>query len=77
MEKLTRKDYTVGWLCALAESEMIAAIKMLDEEHKPLSLSPRDSNNYNYGSINGHNVVITCLPYGMPGKVNASIVVGQ
>ena len=74
-EQLTRKDYTVGWLCALAESEFPAAIEMLEKEHQIISLPPGDKNIYAYGSINGHNVAITCLPHGMPGKVAASKLV--
>ena len=45
---------------------------MLDEEHDPLSLPAHDENSYIYGSINGHNVIITCMPPGQPGKVSAS-----
>ncbi|KAF4535885.1 Kinesin light chain [Lasiodiplodia theobromae] len=29
-------------------------------------------NNYQYGSINGHNIVIACMPPGMPGNVSAT-----
>jgi hypothetical protein len=33
--RLTRKDYTVGWVCALPV-ELAAAQEMLDEEHQGL-----------------------------------------
>ena len=69
--RLKREDYTVAWLCALAESELVAATVMLDQEHETLRLdNPQDENTYTYGSINGHNVVIACLPPGQPGKLS-------
>ena len=48
---------------------------MLDEEHDPLSLPAHDENSYTYGTINGHNVVVACMPPGQPGKVSASKLV--
>ena len=48
---------------------------MLDEEHDPLRLPTYDENSYTYGSINGHNVVVACMPLGQPGKVSASKLV--
>ena len=53
----------------------MAATAMLDEEHDPLTLPTDDENSYTYGSINGHNVVIACMPPGQPGKVSASRLV--
>ena len=53
----------------------MAATAMLDEEHDSLSLSTLDENSYTYGSINGHNIVIACMPPGQPGKVSASKLV--
>ncbi|EER44925.1 pfs domain-containing protein [Histoplasma capsulatum H143] len=55
--KLRHEDYTIGWICAL-EVEQTAALEMLDQEHANLSQDPIDSNVYNLGSIEGHNVVI-------------------
>jgi nucleoside phosphorylase len=75
MVLLTRDDYTVGWLCALPLSELVAAKKMLDGEHDPLQLPFEDENTYAYGSINNHNVVIACMPPGLPGKVSAAKLV--
>ena len=71
MTRLTAQAYTVAWLCALPKSELVAATAMLDEEHDPVSLSNHDENSYTYGSIDGHNVVIACMPPGQPGKVSA------
>ena len=74
--QLTCEDYTVGWLSALPQSELVAAMEMLDNEHEA---SPHrnqyDQNMYSFGSINRHNVVIACLPPGVPGKVSAQQLV--
>lgn len=68
--------YTVGWLCALAETELPAAILMLDNEHKPAKVVNMDDGNvYNYGDLNGHNVVIACLAPGHPGGISAQRLV--
>ena len=75
MKRLEAKAYTVAWLCALPLSELVVATAMLDEKHEPLSLSAHDENAYTYGSINDHNVVIACLPPGLPGKVSAAKLV--
>lgn len=48
---------------------------MLDEEHDSLSPPAHDENSYTYGSINGHIVVIACMPSGQLGKVSASKLV--
>lgn len=68
----TRGDYTVAWLCALPKSELVAARAMLDQEHPPLQLPSHDDNTYLFGSINGHNVIVACLPPGQPGTVSAA-----
>lgn len=75
MTRLTPQAYTVAWLCARPLTELVAATEMLDEEHDPLILQASDHNSYTYGSINGHNVVIACMPPGQPGKVSASKLV--
>ena len=69
------RDYTVGWLCALPESEAVAAEMMLDETHPRLPRRHGDRNIYTYGSIGGHNVVIACMPPGQPGPVSAQKLV--
>ncbi|KAK6504341.1 hypothetical protein TWF506_002544 [Arthrobotrys conoides] len=64
--QLSRKDYTIGWLCSLSDSELIAARSMLDVRHKKCELLSDDENLYIYGSISGHNIVIACMPPGIP-----------
>ena len=75
MVLLKASDYTVAWLCALPKSELTAARKMLDEEHQQLAIRWHDENYYFYGAINRHNVVIVCMPPGLPGSVSASNMV--
>ncbi|KAF5606266.1 heterokaryon incompatibility protein het-E-1 [Fusarium pseudocircinatum] len=72
-QSLQYDDYTVGWISALP-LEMTAAQAMLDHAHEPLRQHPQDSNCYEFGSINGHNVVIACLPKAQYGNNNAAIV---
>ncbi|ESZ94731.1 hypothetical protein SBOR_4893 [Sclerotinia borealis F-4128] len=68
-------DYTVGWICALPQTELVVAGAMLDEEHPVLSAAdPGDTNVYLLGKIGSHNVVIACLPAENTGKVSAAIV---
>jgi nucleoside phosphorylase len=74
--RLTHKDYTVGWICALS-SELTAAMAMLDEEHLPLSQHTEDDNAYTLGRIGEHNVVIACLPAGQMGTNSAATVAAQ
>ncbi|PQE26803.1 ankyrin repeat-containing protein [Rutstroemia sp. NJR-2017a BVV2] len=71
---LTHDDYTVGWICALPLTELVAAIAMLDEEHSGLPAADSDTNVYALGRIGVHNVVIACLPAGVVGKVSAAMV---
>jgi len=73
--QLRRKDYTVGWLCALPV-ELAAAKLMLDKEHESAF---RTNKNINYdiyclGLIAGHNIVIACLPAGCTGNSSAAVV---
>ena len=60
-KRLSRGDYRVGWICPL-EVEQIAAMEMLDEEHETLPQPRSDTNIYNLGSINNHNIIIAGLP---------------
>jgi nucleoside phosphorylase len=73
---LTHDDYTVAWICALS-LESAAAKASLDEVHPRLSQPQSDSNAYTLGTINGHNVVIVCLPAGDYGTTPAATVVAQ
>ncbi|KAJ5684595.1 uncharacterized protein N7477_000940 [Penicillium maclennaniae] len=73
-QRLSRESYKVGWICPL-EVEQVAALQMLDEEHERLPQPRGDTNIYNLGSINGHNVVIAGLP--RAGNCPAATVVTQ
>lgn len=73
-KRLSHDDYRVGWICAL-EVEQVAAMEMLDEEHDSLPQPSSDTNFYNLGSINNHNVVIAGLP--RAGNCHAATVVTQ
>lgn len=65
-------QYTVAWLCALPESEQVAALLSLDKDYDEPPLKHEDENSYFYGSIGDHRVVIACLPPGQPGPVSAA-----
>jgi nucleoside phosphorylase len=71
---LSHKDYAVGWISALP-LEMAAAKAMLDETHPDLSQPSTDHNCYMLGRIRGHNVVLSCLPFGAYGTTSAATVV--
>ena len=73
---LSHEDYTVGWICALP-LEMSAAKMMLDETYSNLPQPDTDHNAYTLGRINGHNVVIACLPSGVYGTTSAATVGSQ
>jgi nucleoside phosphorylase len=74
-QQFTHSDYTVGWICALPETELAAAGAMLDEEHPVLlAADPQDTNSYLLGRIGTHNVVIACLPAETTGKASAATV---
>ncbi|KAJ5750851.1 hypothetical protein N7533_007879 [Penicillium manginii] len=68
-----RKIYTVAWICALS-IEMAAARAVLDTIHEPLPALADDSNTYVFGNVQGHNIVIACLPTDQYGIVNAANV---
>jgi ankyrin repeat domain-containing protein 50 len=63
----TNDDYTVGWICALPNTELAASQAMLDEEHPDLLQAENDTNAYTLGRIGQHNVVLACLPSGTTG----------
>ncbi|KAF3198448.1 hypothetical protein TWF192_001515 [Orbilia oligospora] len=75
MAEYVIENYTVGWICTRKE-EYEAACRMLDEEFEPtdikLKISAEDHNTYEYGSINGHYIVIGCLPSGRSGPISAA-----
>ncbi|OLN87733.1 Ankyrin repeat domain-containing protein 50-like protein 3 [Colletotrichum chlorophyti] len=71
---IAKEEYTVGWVCALP-LEMAAAKGMLDQVHPNLSeQDPADHNSYVLGEVQGHNVVIACLPAGIYGLTSAAAV---
>ncbi|KAJ5688271.1 hypothetical protein N7536_010890 [Penicillium majusculum] len=73
--EFSHSDYTVGWICALPQTELVAAGAMLDDEHPVLpAADPNDINSYLLGRIGDHNVVIACLPAEQTGKVPAATV---
>ncbi|KAK6349222.1 hypothetical protein TWF730_009974 [Orbilia blumenaviensis] len=54
----SRLRYTIGWICALP-IEMKAASFMLDEIHpKDVRIGPEDYNEYIFGTIGKHQIVI-------------------
>ncbi|KAF5648992.1 G-protein beta WD-40 repeat-containing protein [Fusarium sp. NRRL 52700] len=68
------EEYTVGWVCALP-LEMAAARGMLDKIHPNLAQQePDDHNSYILGEIQGHKIVIACLPAGIYGTNPAATV---
>ena len=69
----SHQDYRVGWICALP-TEMAAATCMLEERHPALAQPDTDDNNYALGRIGQHNIVIACLPSGLPGTTSAARV---
>ncbi|RAL17378.1 purine and uridine phosphorylase [Aspergillus homomorphus CBS 101889] len=69
----SHRDYTVGWVCALPR-ELAAAQAILDEIHLPLPQVSSDQNNYTFGRIGPHNIVMACLPAGVTGTVSAARV---
>ncbi|KAK6349346.1 hypothetical protein TWF730_010094 [Orbilia blumenaviensis] len=74
---LPESHYTVAWICALPV-ERIAAWAMLDVAHDgPSEVHQDDENTYQLGSIGKHNIVITCLPLGCYGTVNAAVAAIQ
>lgn len=70
----TYGDYRIGWICAI-EPEMVAARAMMDTLHPTkLPKATGDTNNYLYGQIGPHNIVIASLPSGTYGVGVASRV---
>ncbi|CAF9942510.1 hypothetical protein IMSHALPRED_003854 [Imshaugia aleurites] len=64
---MRRQDYTVGWICAL-QMEYVAAWELLEEEHSSSPIdSPYNDNNYTFGRIGDHHIVIVCFPKGRYG----------
>ncbi len=70
-------DYNVAWICALRDTELLAARILLDEEHNtPAYNTQYDRNIYICGKFGEHKVVVACLPSGRSGNVNAGHLTG-
>ena len=74
------EHYTVAWICAL-ELEYLIACELLDEVY-PSTNVPRinqdiDPNTYTFGRMHEHTVVIACLPKGIYGTAEASMVAAR
>ncbi|KAE8311892.1 hypothetical protein BDV41DRAFT_565450 [Aspergillus transmontanensis] len=76
MASLKHDQYTIAWICALP-LEMAAACAMLTKAHTTLSKASTDPNAYELGELNGHFIVIACLPAGIYGKVSAATIVSR
>ncbi|KAL4789245.1 hypothetical protein BDV19DRAFT_395223 [Aspergillus venezuelensis] len=72
----THASYTVAWICALP-FELAAAKLFLDQVHPRLSQPGSDHNVYTLGSVNGHNVVVACLPAGVYGTTSATAAISH
>ncbi|KUL81425.1 hypothetical protein ZTR_09753 [Talaromyces verruculosus] len=72
----TYDDYTIAWICALP-LEVAAARVMLTRTHSLLPTPSTDANAYELGELDGHYIVITCLPAGVYGTVAAANVVSR
>ena len=61
-KQLDCTDYNIGWICT-RRLELLAARLMLDDTHEPPQIDPtEDYNEYIFGTVEGHRVVIACLP---------------
>ncbi|KFY95960.1 hypothetical protein V498_03038 [Pseudogymnoascus sp. VKM F-4517 (FW-2822)] len=69
----TKEHYQIGIICAL-HTEAAAVIAMLDEPHPKLASQKDDPNDYSFGRIGVHKLVIACLPAGVIGKTTATTV---
>lgn len=76
MAPFKHTDYTIAWICALPV-EAAAARVMLDKIHNALPQPSTDPNAYVLGELNGHFIVIACLPIGVYGTVSAATAVSH
>ena len=74
MEKKKRPlkcaDYHVAWICPLPDIELPPARRMLDVEHEPPSYN--DGNNYRFGTVSGHAVVLASISKGLADNKNVA-----
>lgn len=71
-----RKEYPVGWICALP-IELAAVAEILDDEHQDLLQDATDINTILFWSCREHNVVVACLPAGQLGTSSVAAVASQ
>ncbi|KAF4549922.1 Phosphorylase-like protein 2 [Elsinoe fawcettii] len=70
----TKHDFRIGWICALPV-EAAAAKEMLDERYNiNVARDESDTNQYTFGRIDQHFVVIARLPAGRVGNTAATQV---
>lgn len=75
---LPNEQYTVGWICT-AQCELNAARLVLHtfgtiHADRPIQYDTNDKNVYLLGNLEGHNIVVTTLPYGQHGASKATRV---
>lgn len=70
---LNPEDFTVGWICAIP-TEYVAAQALLDETYDEQLELGNNKNEYAFGRIGEHKVVISVLPLGEYGTASASRV---
>lgn len=74
--RLLPASYTVAWVCALP-LESAAAAEMLDEEHCDPRSRGSNTDQYVFGRVGNHNIVMACLPSGQMGNNSAADVAGR
>lgn len=68
------EDYTVGWICART-IEISAALACFDSRHEDMPNVPEDDhNNYQFGQIGVHNIVLGSLPLGEYGPASSAFL---
>lgn len=79
MDRASLESYTIAWVAPLSV-ERAAGEAMLDEEHEEpddFEQHPSDNNEYSWGRMGAHNVVIAALPSGTYGTTSAAVLVSQ
>ena len=70
-QALMREDYQIGVICALPVEQAAVIATLDDDEHPGLTPMSGDDNQYTFGRIKDHIIVIACLPAGHMGAANA------
>lgn len=74
-QQYSNEDYTIGWICALPKTELVATIAILDERHLVLpAANLQNTNTYLFSRNKNHSVVITHLPAETTGKVSTTTI---